>query len=104
MPFFALSHWEFFNLGITIMIKRIEDIFTDIESVRGSSDKVTTGLKYNYYSYLNIVDVKKRQLERNLDELKRARASSYDEVKKGIENSVAELKMLLSKIRHLFKK
>lgn len=85
------------------MIKRIEKIYSDIESVRGSSDRVTNGLKYNYYSYLNIVDIKKLQLEKELDELKRSRASSYDDVIKGIEYKLQELKILLHKINRLFR-
>lgn len=84
------------------MIKRIEKIYSDIESVRSSSDRVTAGLEYNYYSYLNIVDIKRLQLEKDFIALKRSRASSYDETIRGIEFKVRELKLLLSKINQLF--
>lgn len=84
------------------MIERIEKIYSDIESVRSSSDRVTAGLKYNYYSYLNIVDVKRLQLEKELNALKKTRASSYDEAIRGIEHKVKELKLLLYKINRLF--
>lgn len=84
------------------MIKSIEKIYSDIESVRGSSDRVTAGLKYNYYSYLNIVDVKRLQLEKQLTALKKSRASSYEDTIKGIERKVQELKLLLYKINGLF--
>jgi len=84
------------------MIKNIEEVFSDIESVRGSSDRVITGLKYNYYSYLNRVDVKKRMLEGSISELKTSRTASYDEIKTSVEKGVVELRLLLNQINNLF--
>ena len=85
------------------MINQIEKIYADIELVRGASDKVVNGLKYNYYCYLNVIDIKKTQLEKKLNELKKSRASSYDEIKSGVERKVTEIKLLVQKINNLFK-
>ena len=83
------------------MTKSIENLYVDIEAAKGASDRVAAGLKYHYYSYLNILDVKRLQLKKSLDALVLSPADPSQEALMNVVHKTIELKHLLNKVNRL---
>lgn len=83
------------------MTKSIENLYVDIEAAKNASHRVATGLRYHYYSYLNILDVKRLQLKRTMEALAQSTATPSQEAVMNVVNKTIELKHLLNKVNRL---
>jgi hypothetical protein len=88
--------------NIVPVILKIEKVYSNIDAVKDRPYGMRQHSTYDYYEHLNRMSEKKVQLESKLEELKRSSASTYDQIKEGVEDKIYELSLVVQQIRERF--
>ncbi|MEL6538387.1 MAG: hypothetical protein AAFQ98_23400, partial [Bacteroidota bacterium] len=83
------------------IISRVEELYDRLEMIREDSNAMSADEKRNYYEHLNAITNKQTKLNAHLDSLKTASVSSYDTIKREIEEGILEIEMLLVRMRRV---
>ncbi|HAA16430.1 MAG TPA: hypothetical protein DCE41_33890 [Cytophagales bacterium] len=83
------------------VISRIEELYARLEMIREDSNAMSADEKRNYYEHLNAITNKQTELNEHLDSLKTASVSSYDTIKRKIEEGILDIELLLVRMRRV---
>ncbi len=82
--------------------KAIDEIFDQIEALRGKADKASDKVRQEYNERIKELESLRNQMESKLDEIADAADSKWDEVKETVNSSLASFKEGFKKLGSLF--